>query len=186
MIRPADGVFRDGERALSRKARLPHRLPQRSVQGEGRWPSRFTSASPAALDRRSAEGETPPGARLQTRSSRSARPTDVNIVPVECLSACNKGCSVALSAPGRWSYVYGRMSEVNAPDIVVGAAAYAARPTGSCHGARAPKSSASNRSRGIPPMSLAGGRRMTSLAKIPVTVITGFLGSGKTTLIRHL
>ncbi|MDP4032354.1 MAG: cobalamin biosynthesis protein CobW [Pseudorhodobacter sp.] len=27
---------------------------------------------------------------------------------------------------------------------------------------------------------------MTNLAKIPVTVITGFLGSGKTTLIRHL
>ena len=27
---------------------------------------------------------------------------------------------------------------------------------------------------------------MTSLTKIPVTVITGFLGSGKTTLIRHL
>src|SRR5215468_517927 len=31
-----------------------------------------------------------------------------------------------------------------------------------------------------------GGCRVTSLAKIPVTVITGFLGSGKTTLIRHL
>ena len=27
---------------------------------------------------------------------------------------------------------------------------------------------------------------MTDLTKIPVTVITGFLGSGKTTLIRHL
>ncbi|NCM97725.1 MAG: cobalamin biosynthesis protein CobW, partial [Rhodobacterales bacterium] len=27
---------------------------------------------------------------------------------------------------------------------------------------------------------------MTSLEKIPVTVITGFLGAGKTTLIRHL
>ena len=27
---------------------------------------------------------------------------------------------------------------------------------------------------------------MTDLAKVPVTVITGFLGSGKTTLIRHL
>ena len=26
----------------------------------------------------------------------------------------------------------------------------------------------------------------TDLAKIPVTVITGFLGAGKTTLIRHL
>ena len=27
---------------------------------------------------------------------------------------------------------------------------------------------------------------MSDLAKIPVTVVTGFLGSGKTTLIRHL
>src|ERR1700740_2711521 len=37
-----------------------------------------------------------------------------------------------------------------------------------------------------PHLLIAGGRRVTSLAKIPVTVITGFLGSGKTTLIRHL
>jgi cobalamin biosynthesis protein CobW len=27
---------------------------------------------------------------------------------------------------------------------------------------------------------------MNTLAKVPVTVVTGFLGSGKTTLIRHL
>ena len=27
---------------------------------------------------------------------------------------------------------------------------------------------------------------MTTLAKVPVTVVTGFLGSGKTTLIQHL
>ncbi|TNF10569.1 MAG: cobalamin biosynthesis protein CobW, partial [Rhodobacteraceae bacterium] len=27
---------------------------------------------------------------------------------------------------------------------------------------------------------------MSDLTKIPVTVITGFLGAGKTTLIRHL
>ena len=27
---------------------------------------------------------------------------------------------------------------------------------------------------------------MNDLSKIPVTVITGFLGAGKTTLIRHL
>jgi predicted metal-binding protein len=51
-------------------------------------------------------------------------------VPVECLSACNNGCSVALSAPGRWSYVYGRMSRENASDIVAGAAAYAAAADG--------------------------------------------------------
>ena len=27
---------------------------------------------------------------------------------------------------------------------------------------------------------------MSDLAKIPVTIVTGFLGAGKTTLIRHL
>ncbi|HMK68514.1 MAG TPA: GTP-binding protein, partial [Stellaceae bacterium] len=27
---------------------------------------------------------------------------------------------------------------------------------------------------------------MTSLAKTPVTIVTGFLGAGKTTLIRHV
>src|SRR5580692_8701894 len=37
-----------------------------------------------------------------------------------------------------------------------------------------------------PHVVVAGGCRVNSLAKIPVTVITGFLGSGKTTLIRHL
>src|SRR4029078_7089207 len=36
------------------------------------------------------------------------------------------------------------------------------------------------------PLVPAGGCRVSALAKIPVTVITGFLGSGKTTLIRHL
>ena len=37
---------------------------------------------------------------------------------------------VALSAPGRWSYVYGRLSDANAQDVVAGAAAYAAAPDG--------------------------------------------------------
>jgi predicted metal-binding protein len=76
------------------------------------------------------EGETTPGARLHAAILDTGAPDGVTIVPVECLSACNQGCSVALSAPGRWSYVYGRMSETNAADIVAGAAAYAAAPDG--------------------------------------------------------
>jgi predicted metal-binding protein len=32
---------------------------------------------------------------------------------------------VALSAPGRWSYVYGRLSENDAAEILSGATAYA-------------------------------------------------------------
>jgi predicted metal-binding protein len=76
------------------------------------------------------EGEPMPGARLRDAIVDAGVPSGVTLVPVECLSACNQGCSVALSAPGRWCYVYGRLSEANAQDVVAGAAAYAAAPDG--------------------------------------------------------
>ena len=41
-----------------------------------------------------------------------------------------KGCAVALSAPGKWSYVYGRLSPENAAEILSGAALYAASADG--------------------------------------------------------
>jgi predicted metal-binding protein len=77
-----------------------------------------------------ADDEIRPGARLHAAILKAGAPVGVDIVPVECLSACSQGCSVALSAPGRWSYIYGRLSEVNAQDIVAGARAYAAAPDG--------------------------------------------------------
>jgi len=77
-----------------------------------------------------AEGEETPGARLHTAVLGVGVPEGVNVVPVECLSACSQGCSVALSAPGRWSYVYGHLSDANAREIVAGAAAYAAAADG--------------------------------------------------------
>ena len=76
------------------------------------------------------EGETTPGARLYAAIVNKGAPEGVNLVPVECLSACSQGCSVALSAPGRWCYVYGRLSEANASDVIAGASAYAAAPDG--------------------------------------------------------
>jgi len=76
------------------------------------------------------EGQLTPGARLRDAIVEAGVPSGVNLVPVECLSACNQGCSVALSAPGRWSYVYGRLSDANAKDVVAGAAAYASAPDG--------------------------------------------------------
>lgn len=76
------------------------------------------------------EGETTPGKRLHGAILEAGVPDGVSVVPVECLSACSQGCSVALSAPGRWSYVYGRLSDANAQDVVAGAVAYAAAPDG--------------------------------------------------------
>ncbi|MDE3239785.1 MAG: DUF1636 domain-containing protein [Paracoccaceae bacterium] len=66
-----------------------------------------------------------PGERLHAALVAAPCPENVRIVPVQCLSACNSGAAVALSAPGSWSYVYGRMTHEDALEILAGAAAYA-------------------------------------------------------------
>lgn len=84
-----------------------------------------------ALEAPPAEAEAVrPGARLHAALAAETCPPGVTLVAVECLSACNQGCAVALSAPGKWSYVYGRMTETDAPAILEGAAAYAATNDG--------------------------------------------------------
>ncbi|MBU3029123.1 DUF1636 family protein [Paracoccus marinaquae] len=71
-----------------------------------------------------------PGAMLHAALAGAALPEGVELRPVECLSACSQGCSIALSAPGKWSYVYGRLSAADAADILTGTAAYAAAADG--------------------------------------------------------
>ncbi|MFN3844708.1 MAG: DUF1636 family protein [Paracoccaceae bacterium] len=77
-----------------------------------------------------AEGAVCPGRRLYDVLSAAEMPDGLKIRPVECLSACDHGCSVALSKPGAWSYVYGRLTEEDAPEILRGAALFAATVDG--------------------------------------------------------
>jgi predicted metal-binding protein len=50
---------------------------------------------------------------------------------VECLSVCKRPCTVALAAPGKWTYVVGDLDrDSHLEDIVVGARRYAASPDG--------------------------------------------------------
>jgi len=70
------------------------------------------------------------GALLHAALTAAGAPEGVRIVPVECLSACSQGASVALSAPGKWTYVYGRLNRTDSADILAGAAAYAATADG--------------------------------------------------------
>ena len=52
-----------------------------------------------------AEGERP-GASLF--AALAAEPIEgVTVTPVECLSNCKRGCTIALRGAGRWTYVYG-------------------------------------------------------------------------------
>lgn len=71
------------------------------------------------------EGEVAPGARLHAALTVAGAPEGVEIRPVDCLSACDHGCNIALTRPGAWSYVYGRLTEADVPEILAGAAAYA-------------------------------------------------------------
>lgn len=76
------------------------------------------------------KGQPVAGARLYSALANKPMPENLTIAPVECLSACGNGCAIALTAPGCWSYVYGRLSEDDAAEILTGAAAYAATPDG--------------------------------------------------------
>lgn len=71
-----------------------------------------------------------PGALLHGALTSAEVPEGVDIVGVKCLSACSNGSAVALSAPGKWTYVYGRLGLEDVSDILAGAAAYAATEDG--------------------------------------------------------
>ncbi len=70
-------------------------------------------------------GEVCTGQRLFEAITALPAASGVTVKPVDCLSACNWGASIALSKPGAWGYVYGRMRVEHASDIMAGAAAYA-------------------------------------------------------------
>ena len=74
------------------------------------------------------------GRRLHDALSDAQRRQDelpnFRIVEAECLSNCNRGCSVALTGPGRWSYVYGDLDEALVDDLLTGASRYAATKDG--------------------------------------------------------
>ena len=80
------------------------------------------------------EGSPRPGRRLHDALADAQRRLDgspgFRIVEAECLSNCNRGCSIALTGPGRWSYIYGDLSQASVEDLLDGASRYAATADG--------------------------------------------------------
>ena len=54
----------------------------------------------------------------------------IEIVPVACLSSCKRSCNVALSSPGKWSYVYGDLAPEHAETLLGAIRRYAETPDG--------------------------------------------------------
>jgi predicted metal-binding protein len=71
------------------------------------------------------------GARLLELLGAADLPQTLRLVPVECLSNCTRGCTVALRGPGRWTYVYGNLDPALHMDTLIdGTTRFAAAPDG--------------------------------------------------------
>ena len=55
----------------------------------------------------------------------------IDLVPVECLSGCKHGCTIAVSAPGKWTFVVGDLDPAcHVGDVITFAAQHAAHSEG--------------------------------------------------------
>ncbi len=62
------------------------------------------------------------------------------VLPVKCLSSCDHGCTAAISAPGKWTYLLGRLEPALVPDLLSYATTYAQHPTGTVLPSKRPAS----------------------------------------------
>lgn len=93
--------------------------------------------------------ERPPGAQLYDRllallaaeeeaGESSALP--VTLQPVECLAACDRGCTAAIAMAGRWTWLLGYLGAEKAEDLLAYARLYAASKKGTVMPSRRPAS----------------------------------------------
>ncbi len=71
------------------------------------------------------------GARLFEALLTARTDDDPEVIGVECLSVCKRPCTLAFSAPGAWTYVYGDFPpETDAREILATARLYGESPQG--------------------------------------------------------
>ncbi len=88
-----------------------------------------------------AEGATPPGQTMLDAVAALLGPDPVvELREVACLASCEHGCAATISAPGKWTYLLGRLDPALAPDLLAYAAAYAASRTGTVLPSKRPAS----------------------------------------------
>ncbi len=72
----------------------------------------------------------PPGRIMHSAVAEHPAAASVELRQVACLSSCDAGCAAAISMPGKWSYLLGRLQPALAGDLLDYARLYAAHPTG--------------------------------------------------------
>ncbi|NSX56825.1 DUF1636 family protein [Parasulfitobacter algicola] len=77
------------------------------------------------------EDEARPGEVLYNALNNTSMPPTIKVIPVECLSNCSQGCTIALRSAGRWSYVYGNLNAAEHLHVILeGASRYQATTDG--------------------------------------------------------
>jgi predicted metal-binding protein len=64
----------------------------------------------------------------------------VELREVKCFSACQRGCAIAIAAPGKWTYLLGGLEAGLADDLLAYGATYAASASGAVLPSRRPES----------------------------------------------
>jgi predicted metal-binding protein len=68
---------------------------------------------------------------LQARLAQAEVPLPIHLEAARCLSVCKRPCTVAVSSPGRWSYIYGDLDPTASLDALLdGICRYAATSDG--------------------------------------------------------
>ncbi|WP_159999181.1 DUF1636 domain-containing protein [Roseomonas sp. 18066] len=90
-----------------------------------------------------AEGDIPAGRLLHDAlaAALAAHPAPpVALRGVACMASCDRGCTAAIAAPGKWTYLLGDLTRDTVDDLLTYASAYAAHATGALLPSRRPSS----------------------------------------------
>lgn len=114
-----------------RSTRLPSPLPELSPSPDADVPIVVS----VCISCRSADGPDTdrPGEALiaALRSAARRAGSTISVRPVQCLSVCKRPCTVALSSPGRYTYLFGDLDPAaDIPALLEGVATYARQEHG--------------------------------------------------------
>jgi predicted metal-binding protein len=84
--------------------------------------------------------QAPPGRQMFDAVASHPAAGRVELREVSCLSSCDYGCAAAISMPGKWTYLLGRLDPSLAGDLLEYAATYAAHPSGTVLPSKRPAS----------------------------------------------
>ena len=91
-------------------------------------------------DRPLPEDAIPPGRILHDAVAAHPNAGRVDLREVICLASCDYGCAAAITMPGKWRYLLGRLDPSLAGDLLDYAATYCAHPTGTVLPSKRPAS----------------------------------------------